>query len=142
MIILTTPISQSKSYSFHDWARGIFSLDYPKDQLYILFVVDMFGEQDVMKKIKLFEERWPYPDNVYCLQTSIQGNNVVNSDAVDWKRRAEIAASLRNSAIKFTRLLPNVTHIFSVGSDIILEPGSLKDLLFLHIFGISSRNLV
>jgi hypothetical protein len=133
MITLTTPISQSKSYCFHDYARGIFNLDYPKDQLYILFVVDMFGEQDVMKKIKLFEERWPYPDNVFCLQTSIQGNNIVNSDAVDWKKRAQIAADLRGMAFAYARgRLSDMTHIFSVGSDIILAPDSLQDLLLLN----------
>ena len=131
MISLVIPISASKAYCFGDCARGIFELDCPKEELYIVFSVDASkGVRSVLSKVRTFKEHWPYPKNVFTVKVDCKGNDPNNTDNMTWQKRSEVAATLRNKAIHFVRDgLVDVTHIFFVGSDIGLEPHSLKDML-------------
>ena len=129
-IALCIPISESKSYSFMDFARGIFELDYPKDKLHIVFSLDNFCAKEVEKKIEKFIEHWPFPKNCYVVETTLKGNDPKCSDIIPWKTRASYAAQLRNLYTHFvTDRLGWVDYIFSVGSDIVLEKDSLNILL-------------
>jgi hypothetical protein len=129
MTAICVPISESKSYSFMDVARGLFELDYPKKKLYVVFALDDFGANTVETKIEKFIERWPYPDNCFVVTTTLKGNDPKCSDIIPWKTRARFAATLRNLYTSFVvDNLPKAQYIFSVGSDIVLEPKSLKIL--------------
>jgi len=130
IIALTTPISESKCYSFYDYARGLYELDFPKEQLYVVFVVDSNGANKVSKKVNEFVEHWPYPERVSIVSTYIANNNPKSSNVLKWEERAKIAAHLRQMYTEYIRdMLSDITHVFSVGSDIVLEPDSLNKLL-------------
>ncbi len=129
-IAICIPISESKSYSFMDFARGVFELDYPKKKITIVFALDDFCAKNVEVKIDKFIELWPYPDRCFVATTTLRGNDPNTSDIIPWKTRARFAATLRNLYTHFVvDNLPDVDYIFSVGSDIVLEPKSLKTLL-------------
>ena len=130
IVSICIPISESKSYSFMDFARGIFELDYPKNRIQIVFALDDWGADNVEKKIKKFVDLWKFPTNCSIVTTTLKGNDVSTSDIIPWKTRARFAAELRNLYTKYvTEFLPETEYIFSVGSDIVLEPNSLKVLL-------------
>jgi len=130
MITICIPISESKSYCFHDFARGVCELDHPKERLCVIFALDDFSANEVEKKIEKFIEFWPYPENCYIVTTTISANNPNCSDIIPWQTRARFAAELRSLYTKFVlEMLPNTDYIFSVGSDIILESDSLDQLL-------------
>ncbi len=130
MIALCIPISESKSYCFMDFARGVYELDYPKERLIIVFALDDFGASEVEKKIGKFIELWPYQDNCHVITTTLLGNDPKCTDIIPWQTRARFAAKLRNLYSHFVvDLLDDVEYIFSVGSDIVLEPNSLNQLL-------------
>jgi hypothetical protein len=134
MIAICIPISESKCYSFNDIARGIFELDYPKDQIYIIFSLDDFGAKEVDAKIAKFIDNWPIKENCFVVTTTFSGNNPSSSDIIPWKTRAKFAADLRNLYTHFVNdNLPDVEYIFSVGSDIVLYCDSLQMLLDMDV---------
>lgn len=128
-IAICIPISESKSYSFMDFARGIFELDYPKRKISVVFSLDDFCTKTVELKIDKFIDHWPYKDNCYVVTTTLKGNDPKSSDIIPWRTRARFAAELRNLYTKFViENLDSTEYIFSVGSDIVLEKNSLKIL--------------
>lgn len=130
MISLCIPISEAKSYCCNDVFRGIFELNYDKKDLYIIFALDDCGAKTVEQKIEKFISYWPYPENCYIASTTLLGNDPKSSDIIPWKTRARFAATLRNLYTHFvSQNLEDSTHIFSVGSDIVLEPEDLNILL-------------
>ncbi len=131
MVTICIPIGPSKAYCFGDMARGIFELDYPKDQLHILFSVDTSaGVREVLRKINKFKSHWPYPENITVVKAKCVDNNPKQSDRINWEKRAEFAALLRNTALHYVcDHLPDTSHILFLGSDIVLESHSLRKLL-------------
>lgn len=129
MIAVCIPISESKCYCFHDFARGLVNLDYPKEELQIVFALDSFCASSVVRGIEEFQSRWPIPDAIHVVSTNISSNNPNSSDVMPWQTRAEIAARLRNLYFNYVKKYLNTDYIFSLGSDIILSSGDLSKLL-------------
>jgi hypothetical protein len=113
-----------------DFARGIFELNYPKDRLQIVFALDDYCVSKAEVKINKFIELWPNPELCFVATTTLNGNDPQTSDIIPWKTRARFAAELRNLYTKFVvDYLFDSEYIFSVGSDIVIEPESLNILL-------------
>lgn len=139
-IVIMTPISNAKSYTFESYVRGVRQLDWPKEEIFWLFVVQQQGLKDLPARIQrlrdVVEDEYYGMEVVnYTLPFSDQFFDPRYSQNLSWKERAQIAGSMRAVGFEFVKeALPEATHVFSLGCDVVLNrPEDLAALLYLKV---------
>jgi hypothetical protein len=135
-ICILTPISQDKSYCLHNFVKGVYTQDYPKEEIFWLFIVQQQKLESLSDRLNSIKERIePEYFGVelvhYPVPVSDQHFEPRYTPHLTWKERAKIAALMRGVGIDFVKeALPEVTHILSLGCDVILnDPHDLSRLL-------------
>lgn len=125
MIALAILSCDSKSYCLHQHARSVLELEYPREEIRLLGVLDEERGTHPHALLVDFADRYDYALDL--LPVKVPGNSD-EGDNMNWVQRAHIAATMRQRALLHARET-GVSHLFFAGCDMIFPPDTLTRLL-------------
>lgn len=117
------PIQRDRAWILPEYLSAIYNIDYPKDDIHIAFLINGEQRDNTAGIIQDFKRKFKKQYNnidVWYLK-----NN--HYDSRLGERDYKYIAEIRNIFLSMRK--KHDTHIFSVDSDIIIEPNVLKKLL-------------
>ena len=130
IIFLGCPINPGREFIVGDYLQHLYDLDYPKDKIRVGFLVNHPEGQDSTQLLKLLRNFKDKTQNQYMDVTirEVVGDYDYTSERMGrtQQRRFSYFAAIRNEWIE---LRGDADYIYSVDSDILIPPHSLKQLL-------------
>lgn len=123
-IMLFTPI-KNRGWVLPEFLEGIYNLDYPKDKIRVVFILN-----DSSDASESYVKQWKHKYEQEYLGIDVVIYNINAPDDKRNQRRLNsfysYLAVIRNHGLHQLR---NEDYVFSVDSDIILKPNTLKQLI-------------
>ncbi len=119
--MLGCPVLRNRSWILDKYLQGIYNLNYPKDQIHLAFVLNGTPTDDTGTKLYEFAQKFTNEYKKISI-LNVRNNNIDSRG----KRNYNKFANMRNLFIQMRN--KDDEQIFSVDSDIILDPETLNIL--------------